>query len=147
MCIRDSPSGIHANYADLTADRMVPYIIADYNDTYRGPAPVASFDPNDYGIYDLAGNVSEWIHDNYSIAIPGETLTDPIGPDSSSHRVIRGANYTHGRFSELRWTYRDFGREPRPDVGFRVARYVNNALSEQAEDTSTIAVSEVGEAP
>jgi len=141
------PSDIHANYADLSADRMVPYIIADYNDTYRGPAPVASFDPNDHGIYDLAGNVSEWIHDNYSIAIPRETLTDPIGPDGSSHRVIRGSNYTHGRFSELRWTYRDFGQEPRPDVGFRVARYVNNVSSEQSEDTSTVAVAEVGVVP
>ena len=129
------PADIHANYADLTADKMVPYIIADYNDTFRGPAPVGSFEPNNFGIYDLAGNVSEWIHDNYSIAIPRETLTDPVGPDSASHRVIRGSNYTHGRFSELRWTYRDFGKEPRPDVGFRVARYVHNIADENTEES------------
>ena len=53
-----------------------------------------------------------------------EPLTDPIGPDTGDFYVIRGSNYTNGRFSELRWTFRDYGSEPRSDVGFRIARYV-----------------------
>jgi hypothetical protein len=38
--------------------------------------------------------------------------------------VIRGSSWRHGRITELRLSYRDHGREPRDDVGFRVARYV-----------------------
>ena len=118
------PEEIHANYADESAISMVPYHINGYNDTYRGPAPVASFDANEFGIHDLAGNVAEWMHDFYSIETPKEQLTDPLGPESGDYHVIRGSGYMHGRFSELRWTYRDYGDLPRADVGFRVARYL-----------------------
>lgn len=119
------PTVVEANYADVTAQSMVPYYIADYNDTYRGPAPVGSYAPNEFGIFDLAGNVSEWIHDFYSIALSDGLLVDPMGPESGEHHVVRGSNYTHGRFSELRWTFRDYGKDPRPDVGFRIARFVD----------------------
>lgn len=121
---RMPPEEVHANYADESARAMVPYHIESYNDTFRGPAPVGSFEPNDFGIYDLAGNVSEWIHDYYSIEMVRETLVDPTGPDTGEFHVVRGSNYTHGRFSELRWTFRDYGAEPKPEIGFRVARYV-----------------------
>jgi formylglycine-generating enzyme required for sulfatase activity len=117
------PKG-HGNYADESAANMVPYHITGYNDTFRGPAPAGSFPPNQFGIHDLGGNVSEWVHDYYGVALERELLTDPFGPDSGDYHVIRGSNYTQGRFSELRWTFRDYGQEPRPDVGFRIARYV-----------------------
>ncbi|MCB1647729.1 MAG: SUMF1/EgtB/PvdO family nonheme iron enzyme, partial [Pseudomonadales bacterium] len=118
------PVDVSANYADETAENMVPYTISGYNDTFRGPAPVGSFEPNAFGIYDLAGNVSEWIHDVYSLDLQRDTLTDPMGPETGEYHVIRGSSYTHGRFSELRWTYRDYGDKPRTDVGFRLARYL-----------------------
>jgi formylglycine-generating enzyme required for sulfatase activity len=129
------PTEVHANYADESAASMVPYTISDYHDNYRGPAPVGTYAANEFGLYDLAGNVSEWMHDYYSIALAREPLTDPLGPDEGEFHVIRGSNYTHGRFSELRWTYRDFGRDPRPDVGFRVARYVDDV---EGDDDSAI---------
>lgn len=119
------PIDIHANYADEAAANMVPYHVTGYSDNFRGPAPVASYKENELGIFDLAGNVSEWIHDFYSLAKPPETLVDPLGPDEGDYHVIRGSNYTHGRFSELRWTFRDYGEKARTDVGFRVARYVD----------------------
>lgn len=118
------PTGVDGNYADESARDMVPYIIEGYNDNYRGTSPVGSFPPNAFGIYDLAGNVSEWNNDYYSVAAPDGTLVDPLGPKSGEYHVIRGSNYTNGRFSELRWTFRDYGEKARPDVGFRVARYV-----------------------
>ena len=111
------------NFADESAIRMVPQHISNYNDNYRGPAPSGTFAANALGIFDLAGNVSEWIHDYYSVAIHRELLTDPVGPPRGDYHVIRGSNYTQGRFSELRWTYRDYGTDARPDVGFRIARY------------------------
>ena len=103
---------------------MVPYHIAGYNDTFRGPAPIGTFEANGYGIFDLAGNASEWMNDYYSVELHREPLTDPMGPDAGDYYVVRGSNYTHGRFSELRWTFRDYGSEPRRDVGFRIARFV-----------------------
>ena len=117
------PAG-HGNYADESALNMVPYHIAGYNDNYRGPSPVGTFTANAYGLYDLSGNVSEWMHDLYSVELVREMQTDPLGGETGDYHVIRGSNYTHGRFSELRWTFRDYGQEPRRDVGFRLARYV-----------------------
>lgn len=118
------PIEVTANYADESAANMVPYHIEGYTDNYRGPAPVQTYAANEFGIYDLAGNVAEWIHDFYSLTIPRGLLTDPTGPEPSDYHVIRGSSYKHGRFSELRWTYRDYGSAPRADVGFRIARYL-----------------------
>ena len=112
------------NYADVSAANMVPYSIKGYNDNFRGPAPSGTYASNELGIFDLAGNVSEWINDYYSVELHRKTLVDPLGPIQGDYYVIRGSNYTHGRFSELRWTFRDYGSDPRPDVGFRIARFV-----------------------
>jgi len=112
------------NYADVSAANMVPYSIKGYNDNFRGPAPSGTYTSNELGIFDLAGNVSEWINDYYSVELHRVTLIDPLGPTQGDYYVIRGSNYTHGRFSELRWTFRDYGSDPRPDVGFRIARFV-----------------------
>ena len=126
------PSPGAGNFADAAAANMVSYHIINYNDNFRGPAPPGTFAANEFGIFDLAGNVSEWVNDFYSIENYRETLTDPIGPLSGDYRVIRGSNYTQGRFSELRWTFRDYGADPRPDVGFRIARYVEAGLKPSA---------------
>ena len=48
---------------------------------------------------------------------------DPVGPATGTDHVIRGAGWMDAVMSELRLTYRDQGSEPRPDVGFRIARY------------------------
>jgi formylglycine-generating enzyme required for sulfatase activity len=118
------PSTIGANYADASAENMVTYTIKGYNDHYRGPSPVGAFAANPRGLFDMAGNVSEWIHDYYSLDMPKITLVDPWGSETGQYHVIKGSNYTHGRFSELRWTFRDYGDKGRTDVGFRLARYL-----------------------
>jgi formylglycine-generating enzyme required for sulfatase activity len=118
------PNGVDANYADASAENMVPYTIKGYNDYYRGPSPVGAFAANARGLFDLAGNVSEWIHDYYTLDMPKNILLDPTGSTEGQFHVIKGSNYTHGRFSELRWTFRDYGDKGRTDVGFRLARYL-----------------------
>ncbi|MBV1878100.1 MAG: PEGA domain-containing protein [Pseudomonadales bacterium] len=118
------PLKVEANYADESAISMVAYHINNYNDSYRGTSPVKVFPANELGIYGLAGNVAEWLHDYYSVDNVKDTLIDPFGPEYGDYHVIRGASYLHGRFSELRWTYREYGDQPRVDVGFRIGRYL-----------------------
>jgi formylglycine-generating enzyme required for sulfatase activity len=76
-------------------------------DGYKGTAPVASFPANGYGLFDMAGNVWEWVSDWYRpdyyavLAASGEVAVNPQGPTDSydpsepgvPKRVQRGGSY------------------------------------------------------
>jgi formylglycine-generating enzyme required for sulfatase activity len=98
--------------------------LPDHRDGHPGTAPVGSYQPNPLGIYNLGGNVSEWVQDLYTMTptSPGTVARDPMGPSSGSAHVIRGSSWLDSSVTELRLSYRDSGSEPRPDVGFRIAR-------------------------
>lgn len=119
------PRGRSGNYADQSASRFLGQVIADYNDGFPVTAPVGSFAANLRGVYDLGGNVSEWMNDYYSAAPTQDNgvAQDPLGPRSGESRVIRGSNWAQASETELRLAFRDFGKDPRDDVGFRIARY------------------------
>lgn len=116
------PPDRYGNYADRSAAHLVGRIIFGYNDNYIVSAPVGTFRPDVKGIYDLAGNVAEWINNYYDIAT-GEEIQDPLGPDSGEYRVIRGSSWMHGTITDLRVSFRDYGLEGRQDLGFRIARF------------------------
>lgn len=90
----------------------------------QGAAPVATFRPNGYGLYDMPGNVSEWLADWHSETYYRVSPTsDPPGPTRGVSRVVRGGSWNTSprglRVSNRSWgvlTYRfNF-------VGFRCAR-------------------------
>ncbi|TAL87384.1 MAG: formylglycine-generating enzyme family protein [Rhodanobacter sp.] len=95
-----------------------------YSDGYWGPAPVMSFAPNPFGLYDMDGNVSEWVddcwHDNYVRAPNNGTAW--INPGCSAH-VIRGGSWGSSP-EQVRSAWRQGANSDVRSgrVGFRVVR-------------------------
>ncbi|MCZ2128456.1 MAG: formylglycine-generating enzyme family protein [Anaerolineales bacterium] len=104
---------------------------ADKNvdDGYANIAPVGSYEEgkSPYGIYDLAGNVWEWIADwydaKYYFTSPVE---NPLGPNAGQDRVLRGGAWNTNK-NETQSFYR-IGKNPLTayyDIGFRCAADAN----------------------
>jgi len=54
---------------------------------------VGSFSPNAWGLYDMHGNVYEWVRDYWKEDYPSGTVTDPTGHISGKERVLRGGSW------------------------------------------------------
>ncbi|RKZ78426.1 MAG: hypothetical protein DRQ35_06010, partial [Gammaproteobacteria bacterium] len=115
-----------ANIADESANGKVNVFVSKYNDGYSKAAPVKSFTKETSGLYDQAGNVSEWTHDSYSIVLPesGKVVQDPFDLTTDSSHVVKGANWRSGSITELRPSFREGLINSRDDLGFRIGRYV-----------------------
>jgi formylglycine-generating enzyme required for sulfatase activity len=112
------------NFADRSARLIVQDALTEYDDGYPAAAPVGKFPANSFGLFDMGGNVAEWVHDYYEINPAASQLAiDPMGPTSGKSHVIRGSSWRHSSLTDLRLSSRDYGEGGRPDVGFRVARY------------------------
>jgi formylglycine-generating enzyme required for sulfatase activity len=86
------------------------------------PQAVGQLERNAWGFADMHGNVYEWVLDYYA-PFSGDPLTDPIGPELGTLRVVRGGAFT-SQASACRSAHR--GRYAStfraPDIGFRVLR-------------------------
>jgi iron(II)-dependent oxidoreductase len=94
-------------------------------DRWEYTSPVGSFPPNGYGLYDMAGNVWEWVADwcdgNYYRSSPER---NPKGPNTGQRRVLRGWSWDSPPYY-LRCAYRSYDRVPTyssDDIGFRCAQ-------------------------
>ena len=103
----------------------VPFL-RDHVDNHRGVAPVGSYPANFNGVYDLAGNASEWVNDYYRAGpfSPGSSR-DPLGPQTGTDRVVKGANHLSADRAALLAGYRTFAAHKSATVGFRVARWIH----------------------
>ncbi|MDP7555621.1 MAG: SUMF1/EgtB/PvdO family nonheme iron enzyme, partial [Nitrospinota bacterium] len=94
------------------------------NDGYKYTAPVGSFKPNGIGLYDMTGNVWEWVSDWYDKNYYRNSPKDnPIGPASGKYKVLRGGSWLYIP-EYLRAAFRD---RYKPDdrnfnYGFRIAQ-------------------------
>ncbi len=112
------------NFADQAAKALVPTVLPGYDDGFASTAPVGTFDASALGLYDTGGNAAEWVNDFYEVytGAADDLAVDPLGPETGTHHVIRGSSWQHSGITQLRLSFRDFGTDPRTDVGFRLAR-------------------------
>jgi len=89
----------------------------------RGTRPTGTYPPNAYGLYDVCGNVWEWVSDWYGRDYYGlGELRDPSGPPSGDMRIVRGGSWVNDDVTMLRCAYR---HKVPPDtyaysIGFRI---------------------------
>ncbi|MDR0510378.1 MAG: SUMF1/EgtB/PvdO family nonheme iron enzyme [Rikenellaceae bacterium] len=91
--------------------------------TMQSTTDVGSYQPNNYGLYDMHGNVQEWCEDWFAndYGCGNAAVTDPTGPATGTSRVIRGGSW-HEMGSSCRSAARN-GYTPHyttPYIGFRV---------------------------
>lgn len=114
------------NLADQSTGDDPIYVEWPCNDGYKRLAPVGSFLPNPFGLYDILGNVEEWVfdsHGEYPRDTNGRVVANYVAPEGGPLRTYRGCSYKclpeGTRVAKRPFGYTYFVDS---DRGFRVAR-------------------------
>lgn len=98
----------------------------NYNEEKKKSTPVGSYEKgkSDYGVYDLSGNVSEWVHDwhfpEYYLFSPKE---NPQGPEKGQYKIIRGGNWRNDADNvDLVYRNASVPRQRKDTIGFRCVK-------------------------
>jgi formylglycine-generating enzyme len=120
---RGGAEGLRYPWGNDVSPARANYLPDPASKGQRGTRPAGTYEPNGYGIYDMVGNVWEWVSDWYSPDYYGVADThDPRGPTTGNTRIVRGGSWVNDDVSMLRCAYRH--RVP-PDtyahsIGFRI---------------------------
>jgi sulfatase modifying factor 1 len=100
-----------------------PYANCAKSEDRNKSLPVGSFPPNAFGLYDMHGNILEWINDWYGEYNVNEKI-NPKGPEKGTNKIIRGGGW-HNAAWECRSAYRGGGLYPGTrgtGIGFRIVK-------------------------
>lgn len=112
-------------FANLSGrERSADRHLADYVDDYADTAPTDAYPPNPQGLYGMAGNAAEWVTDYYADR-PDPLPDDYFGPLAGIDHVVKGGSYLTFDWRDVDAGQRRFVAGHRPDVGFRVARWLH----------------------
>ncbi len=120
---RGGAEGLRYPWGDELDPSRCNYLSDGSAKRQRGTRPTGTYPPNAYGLYDVCGNVWEWVADWYAPDAYGLAADrDPHGPDAGDMRLVRGGSWVNEDPSMLRCAYR---HQVPPDtyaysIGFRV---------------------------
>jgi formylglycine-generating enzyme required for sulfatase activity len=118
----------YGNYCDKSNTDNFAYQDKDHDDGHDKTAPVGSYKPNAWGLYDMHGNVWEWCSDWYADSYANAGTRDPQGSAYSGLHVLRGGSWfdvarvCHSASRSRRYPDRMISR-----YGFRVVNEVTDS--------------------
>ena len=116
-----NPVAIVGNFAWYRDNAMLNKVWEAFVNPEYGTKPVGGKKPNEEGIYDMSGNVWEWVEDWYG----DRTYERDNGPATGTYKVLKGGSFhSDGKFLKV-----DYRKKHLPDrtnklIGFRVVRNV-----------------------
>ncbi len=114
------------SFGDLSNDNSLQKYAWYELNSGKQSHPVGTLQPNPWGLYDMHGNISEWVQDLYDKKYySASPQVDPKGPATGKKRVVRGGSWIHQAYS-CRSAFRGYfsADYTDSDFGFRIVREI-----------------------